>query len=548
MHKIIKYSFIALSFIGIVSCYKSDENYEYGVGYEFGVEDLESSYNLVTSSDTLKIYPNVTLYNENDDISYIWTKFEYLENSYSFPDNIPTDTISMEKNLEYVIFDEPANYTVALEMKNHTTGQIAYVYTKLAVRNKYSLGFYILKEVNGESDIDLYYDEETMYHDLLYNSRGSRVSGSPSWLTLYPSFESTNLVDGAFVTTKENALVVLTDNDFEVISLNDLDLLMNHSTVYSLGEQIDETPIYFSSYDGGYYGTGSLFVSNMYASYGYYSGAQMMSLNLNTYSCDLDNFAAVNLYDNFLFDKNAGRFVYNSETTMSFFSDVTEGQLASETPSNPYLPNGIDDELLFLGRTTIGADDPVCYAIFKDNDDANKMLFYNLDFYTMVENPYYQYAPSYYDQFIVGVTSYNPIESVTEITGMKMNEAKCFASNETSARAIYYGVGDKLYTYTPLDGVEVETSLNDFPNGEEITYIYHYYWSCEDLADDKFDYLAVGTQVGDNYSIYMYSLVGSTPVGDPVKVIKGEGKLKRIQYSSPTMTSGGYKSYPRSMN
>lgn len=545
MRNIIKYSLLVFSLIVAVSCYKSDANYEYDTRRELAIEDFEDSYNLVTNSDTLKIAPVVKIGNENDDITYTWTKHAYLVGSNDIPAVIPTDTLSREKNLEYVILDEPNNYTVILEIKNNTTGQITYAYTKLAVRNKYSLGFYILKEVDGDSDIDLYYDDETMYHDLLFTERGSRVEGSPSWLTLFPSFKSIEIADGAAVEKVENAVTIVTDKDLEVISLNDLDKLMDHSNIYTAGP-VDETPLYFTSYDGGYYGTSSLLMSTTNVGFAYYCGVGQMYSAPPAFAYELADKMAVSGYDNFVFDKLNGNFMHHSQMTIKTFTDISEGQLPSDAPSNPYSPNGIDDELLFIGRTTIGYDDPVCYAIFQDATDANKRLFYNLDFYTMVENPYYY--PGYNDEFIKGVTDNNPIESVTEITGMKMNEATCFAANETSAKAVYYSVDDELYIYTPDNNQEAEVNLNGFPTGEEITFIYHYYWYCDSLEENILDLLAVGTQVGDNYSIYMYELVGSTPVGEPVKTVKGHGKLKRIQFSSPTMTGSAYYSYPRGMN
>ena len=46
----------------------------------------------------------------------------------------------------------------------------------------------------------------------------------------------------------------------------------------------------------------------------------------------------------------------------------------------------------------------------------------------------------------------------------------------------------------------------------------------------------IGTQAGDNYALYMYEIQGGQPYGEPVHVVKGNGKIKQVRYVSQSIT------------
>ena len=244
----------------------------------------------------------------------------------------------------------------------------------------------------------------------------------------------------------------------------------------------------------------------------------------------------------FLFDKINHRFVTIGYVGLQPFQDR---YLPEDTPTS-YSPNNIDHELLMFGNNkTIDTEKSVNYgyAVFRDKIDASKTYLYTLDFY-------YAFFNTWQQKYFYLVKTTNPIESVKEFTGRKINEATVFASNELTANAIYYAVGDKLYTYKVGIDVEEETPLEGITPGEKITFIQNYYWNAEEDFTKRFNYLAVGTQNGDNYTLYLYKLIGATPAGEPVMTMKGKGKIKRIQYNSSSIKYSfeiSDKLYPQSL-
>lgn len=85
---------------------------------------------------------------------------------------------------------------------------------------------------------------------------------------------------------------------------------------------------------------------------------------------------------------------------------------------------------------------------------------------------------------------------------------------------------------------EIELKPEGIGSGENIVFVANQFWNVSGSSDDKFNYLIVGTQSGDNYKLYFYNINGGAPDGKPLMKKEGKGKVKCIRFLN-TKYSGG---------
>ena len=106
-------------------------------------------------------------------------------------------------------------------------------------------------------------------------------------------------------------------------------------------------------------------------------------------------------------------------------------------------------------------------------------------------------------------------------------DADIVAGNARTGQFIYSVENNRLYRYSIPDKLESESPLANLPAGN-ITYLYDIFYSY------SFDYIVIGIQNGDTYTVQMYNIEGSRPSGEPVHSFSGTGILQKICYVCPT--------------
>lgn len=129
--------------------------------------------------------------------------------------------------------------------------------------------------------------------------------------------------------------------------------------------------------------------------------------------------------------------------------------------------------------------------------------------------------------FGIYMSDYKPISS-----SLHMAKATAFCKNVGEARYIYCVDEGKVYAcvFSEDELTEVPLTLSGIGSGETTTYVGNQMWQGATSGGDTFDYVLVGTQKGNEYTIYMYETVGGVPEGAPVKTIHGTGTLKTVLY------------------
>ena len=519
MRNMMKFQAVFLLFFGMVACYDKDENYEYKPKTELSVilNGLKKSY--TSLEDTLYCDPDIMVSDSAHELKYEWSIFTAYDKDKT-PEVVPVTVIGEEKVLRYPVTEKPNSYTVMLRVINENTAQEVCVYEDIRVINELSEGFYVMKEVEGDSDLDLHFLDGEKLENLLYRKNGVRLAGAPNSCSVLLKYSYIDTTTAAFVPT--TALALATKEDFHIVDVADLGTIYSHENMFYGEVPEGEESLFacFHCYGTSYFsdkGTYFCYYDLLWGSGG--SGKFPVATAING-GCKPNINICSDGSNVFFFDELNGRFLC---------IDANGGLY--DYPDQEGIPvNGIRHSLLFLGNT--GGKQ---VAIFQDADDAEKLWLYELEL--VVEDPWWGGTMA---------NTGNPITKVSEISNEKLKKAELFCSNETSARILYFVMEDQVYAYDIDNQTETLLNLDGLDAGEEISFIRHRYWGREADPEKNFDCLVVGTQTGNDYEICMYDLTGGMTTGSVARSFTGEGLAVGLQFVTPDfgITSGVTGDYP----
>ena len=517
MRNMMKFQAVFLLLFGMVSCYDIDENYEYKPRTELSVvlNGLKDSY--ISLEDTLYCYPDIKVSDSAHELKYEWSIFMAYDKDKA-PDVVPVTIIGEEEVLRYPVTEKPNFYTVMLRVVNENTAQEVCVYEDIQVINELSEGFYVMKEVEGDSDLDLHFLDGGKLENLLYRKNGVRLVGAPNSCSVLLKYSYIDTTTTAFVPT--TALALATKEDFQIVDVADLGTIYSHENMFYGDVPEGEESLFacFHCYGTSYFsdkGTYFSYYDLVWGDGG--SGKFPVATSING-GCKPNINICSDGSNVFFFDELNGRFLCID----------ANGGLQGYPDQGGEPVNGILHSLLFLGNT--GGKQ---VAILRDADDAEKLWLYELEL--VVEDPWWGGTM---------VNPDNPVAKVSEISSEKLKKAELFCSNETSARILYFVTEGQVYAYD-IDN-QTETLLNLEGLGEEVRFIRHRYWTGATDSEEKFDCLVVGTQTGKDYKICMYDLTGGMTTGSVARSFTGEGRAVGLQFVTPDfdVTSAVLGDYP----
>jgi hypothetical protein len=375
----------------------------------------------------------------------------------------------------------------------------------------------VLKEVNGETDMDLHISDNQLIENLLYNKNGYRIAGTPNSLNVLLKYSYLDTTTASYRPT--TALAVSTTEDFHIVDIADMATIYDHANMFYSGSAENEESLYasFVTYGAVYFSDKGVNFSNydlVYGEGGVGKFGDKLSVSGN---CKPNRHIVVSSTGTYYFDELNKRFLACSDNGLLLPFD---NSYAGANPGHGYQPNEMTHELKFMGNHEMISDQPWAFAIMQDQD--GKSYLYELEMPDAMEMMMADWG---YDVL------YNPIQAVTDISNQKLAEAKLWATNEKLARVIYFVADGQLYSYNINEKQETALTLQGLGAGEEIVYLRNRFWTGG--SEKNFNYLAVGTQQGNRYKVYFYELQGATPTGAPVRILEGEGRLSSVHYITP---------------
>lgn len=516
------YGLVAVLLLSLSSCFKDKGNYDYKqiADVEINGFDVdEEGYSAIAFETTLNIPIEIKTTTPADRMSYIWSVSKtYTSNWDGGAVVVPIDTIGRDKDLNYYVELDPGDYHLYYTVINEDTEIQASFNASLTVGTKFSTGFFVTKEVSGNTDIDAFTRDGVLIGDNVITEKyGEPIPGKLASFGVCFQYsyiiEETNTYAGA------RTLNIITDrNEVYMYNAEDLNRLRDRESLFFADTPTDKPyhlrmgmfGVLYISGGGGYFsyqnwpgvkGTGMFGLPILLDTKGYEPNRNMYNM----------------AYDAYMVDELNGRILaidYNGD--IKTFGD----KVGNEIPAHGYTPNNFRDKLLFMTGCKVGGSK--IYMLCESKDSPGTKLLYTLD------------APGF-------AYSSNPIESVVEIpSSMKFANATMYCGNETNAQMIYFVHGNKLYGYIPATGEEKELSPQGLTAGEEITYVgYRFYAN----TPKPFTYLVIATHSNGKYKLNMYTLTGGEPRAAAEVTLQGEGKVTGIHFLTNNMIADDAANY-----
>lgn len=485
----------------LTSCYKDKGNYTYGNKQAIRIDGLEESYSGVSGIDTLKISPDIV--SDKNIEHYEWVVYNPL---IPVSDEITLDSTA---DLRYPINLPQGVYTLLFRVTDEE-GYTEIAVSQLEISTAYSEGWLVLKESEGNTELDLYPPGKGPAQDLFSKLYGRKLRGKPVGLSMFPTH---NFHDTSGTAVSRGFVIFpISEEESPMIRLNDMQWVYDFEDMLYEGPQDGEKVLNYAF--GGIYFAGM--ITDQYARcnqtngppgapgkwgvpaiapteirpsrYIACAGSTVMYDNLNGQFLQMDNFGnSVNAYKSTDKDKVAVK------------------------------PFGLNCKLVYMKQT---GRQNVAYALLEHKESRERYVF-------TINTGSSRNA--------------NPIVAVdTLAAGLKINQASIFTVNG-DLPYIHYAVGNECYLYDVSTRTEEKVNLvNADPEAvndgnEEITLVEHIYWRGTPVTS-QWDYFIVATHADGHYKLYLHKTRAGRPdFSEKVTLYQGEGKVAAIHYAMPKM-------------
>lgn len=493
----------------LASCYEDKGNYTYRDKQPIQIDSIAESYQGMSGIDTLRISPVIV--SQNPIARYEWSVYKATEH---VTEEIVLDSVSAE--LCYPIALTQGIYTLLFKVTDDE-GYTEIATTEFDVRTEFSEGWLVLKELDGNTDLDLYPTGKNPAYNLFSKLYGQPLQGKPVNLSMYPkamySDSEGKPGKGGF------AIFPISEEESPLIQLSDMQRIFNFDELFYEGPQDGEKALKYL-YLG--FSAGTSMITDRYARANQTLGAAgsgkrgapaVTSKNENRFS----KFAIADSYSGrtIMYDELNGDFL-----TMAYFGSSADIFTPPATDKMPVKPFGLNCRMVFMKGNCKNITEG--YAVLEHKENRERYVFEMKKLY--------------------GSMSSNPISAVDTLSAdLKINEASVFSLHGTLPY-LYYAVGNDCYLYDAVNRMEEKLDLINtdkdapFDGNEEITAVEHIFWNG---GAPKWEYLVVATHADGHYKLYLYPLRGGRPdLSEKVILHQGEGKAAYIHYAMPKMGSG----------
>lgn len=514
--KKINFYILILGCLAILSCSKDKSNYDYSETEHIDIEGIESKYAVISLKDTLKISPTAKS-NKDGELEYKWGFYETNVQGRAEP----MDTIARSQNLRYFITEDAKDWVAVCIVKNKKTGYSQYKTATVTVSTQFTRGWYILKDDGTNSDLDLYLTPQNnlvngKIENVYSTANNQKIEGKGNFISFSSSYKSNILNPSSYSNTR--ALFLTTEKDIQTVNVNNLKKIRDKQNLFlGGGQQITgNTGAFLGSTANYVLNNGQLY--NIYAmssNTGQFGNKAMIDGNNSNYELSKYMISSGS-NDPILFDNLGGNFTtlgngYGS--TMTIFSNDA---------ANDFNTANNNQKALFLGMKSnvyLPAPDyyykTVGYAILQDKTDPAQKSLCALE----------------KKQYVLSIK-----KEVIDPSS-KLYNASLYTLLLDDENLMYFVNNNQLYSRNLSNGFEqLQFSA---PGGEQVTFIKHLKYSESGYA---FNFVVVGTKVGSNYKIRMFTKNSGNLDSNPVQTLEGAGTARAIIYIAPAVSDYTYPS------
>lgn len=216
---------------GLCSCVDDLGNYDY-----LDRDSIMPIEILGLKDTTFRILSEVNLAPElkgmEDESLYDFAWFTYADGT----SDANRDTLGCEKNLNFIMTYAPGMvYSLVYEIREKSTGLVVNKRVKISGASEYSKGWFVLKDENGQTDVDFVSVGGVVDNNLLLKATGRRMEGQAVKLMYQSSgyYHQVRNPDGTLtVKSGLKAMHILSGADIWAVNPDDFSIYKDYEEVY----------------------------------------------------------------------------------------------------------------------------------------------------------------------------------------------------------------------------------------------------------------------------------------------------------------------------
>lgn len=494
----------------LIGCYEDKGNYDYSDVQPIGVTGIDSVY-VCNLSETLHIEPELTGNIPADAFDYMWMCYDKNDLKRK------PDTLSTEKHLRCQLNLPLSSYRLIFAWQNKTTKVTKFAYTNLTVQSGFSRGWYLLKNLDGNTELDLFADNKH-YNNIFTATYGKPIQGPPKHLgfTKYTWLDEKT----GDLTKGNKCFTVLTDRAMNIVRIADMKTLASFSNLFFEDTPSCKPAFWFSgSEENGFVNDGKI--------YAYSERNGELGLSKFAYpkagSYEISPVFTKNAtMSPLMFDLKSGKFctTYKTPDKILVLEDDAQSKFKNEFSDYTPIYFGFLDRGMWEGGRM--------YAVLRHKTSHALIIVY-IDSANLV----------YFEESFLK----NRITKIQDISDSRaFSRATCFAQNR-KFEMMYFSVKDKLFCYDLANNTEYEIRRENgqpaVPTGEEIVLMKHIVFDYKDYTDpnvkEYVDRLCIVTANGTSYKLYLFDTIANK-VKDNPEIHEGEGMPRQVFYMSPYLS------------
>lgn len=497
----IKYLYLfSLLLLGI-SCIDDTGNYEYVNGEEFfpvGISGLPDKYT-VLRSEVLHFTPEVEIGDDPGRYTYSWHITEEVASGIRPTRQHLADT----KDLNYQVLLNAGDWRLSFLVTDKEKDLYSRHEIKLTITaSSIGAGWYVLKDINDQTDFDYINKEGEMYADVLAPT-GSRLAGKAvsmvyqpgQYYQLFPAEDgSSTLVGGLKV------FHILSTKDIRVFDSKTLSLFKTFEEMfYEVPEKCEPQFLDFNS--------PALFLVNAGRVYSIFTSTSHYGI-----------FGTFTVGDYYFFNRmvlakssNALVFDTKSNSFCSVMLTVSTVDAIYDKPSESEIkgPTSVTNMPYSLVKMESGESTAAGFSAFALMKHS-------------ITGEYYLAQMLYQ-----GTTAYPIVDFNLVPSEFLLPDADLIAA-PTSGSFIYFAKDNKIYSYVGASAeTEKQRLLLEFAPNEKVTHIKQF----SNTATGGYNYLAILTNVDSKWKLRIYTPKGVGELEPEVVMeYEGEGNGRYIMY------------------
>lgn len=492
------FSIVAIIFM--TSCYKDLGNYDYTIAENITIDNLNETYTVEALTENLVISPKV-MGNKGDEFTYVWEVIKYDDS------NMKLDTISTDLNLNIAINLPPDEYKLLFKVKNKKSLYETTKVMDLIVMTQFSRGWYVLKDENGNADLDFFPvqaskvfmpDAMKKQENIIYTMNEKSLKGSGTYI----GFNTAYSVKVGDDYQKTASFFISSEQEFFVLPVNDLTIVADCDNIsYNNWEKGSLDFVIQGYYNNFLAYNGELYVQDAQGNNGKFGGKK-----------SLDKFdTPYKLSKYTLFHPYGMGGTFWDELSSSFISCNYNGVLGHviDDPQTELPATNNNHNCLFLGRVF----DSEGYGIL-ENKDTRERLVCHFPKLSMAAN------------FVINISSINS----SDVAGSALSYA--ISSDEL----VLYMIGKDGHIWSRNLSNSLERKEFDIPVDEKACFIQQHKIKVDE--ENVLNVIAVASQKGEEYVVRFFEKnAGSFVSSEPLYELQGKGEVKDVIFIWDSISS-----------